>query len=377
MFFIIGIFISVFLVLLLLIKKNKSRADKILIPWLFLMCIHQSLNYFLYTGEAYEYPHWLGIQFSMPVLHGVLLYFYVMEITGNKLNKRWTVLLHLIPALSLVILAIPFYILSGEQKIYVFQNDGTGFEWYLIYTSILIPLSGLVYSGWSLIVIKNYQSKIQNKFSNTDKKELQWLKYLSLGYGIIWVVAIFFDNEIIFSAVVVLVLFIGFFGINQLNIFYSNMEPVEDLAKETISKTIKSNNTIKESVNPINEKYAKSGLNKDMAFEIYANLNRMMENSTSYKDENLTLVELSQRLDVHPNHLSQVINEMEDKNFYNYINSLRIKAFIELASLAENKKYTMISLAYDCGFSTKSTFNKHFKVNTGKTPTDFFSTQSN
>ena len=40
--------------------------------------------------------------------------------------------------------------------------------------------------------------------------------------------------------------------------------------------------------------------------------------------------------------------------------------------ISDNKKYTMISLAYDCGFSTKSTFNKHFKLNTGKTPTEFF-----
>jgi len=372
MFFIIGIFIAAFLVLLLLIKKNKSRADKILVAWLFLICIHQALNYFLYTGEAYEYPHWLGVQFSMPVLHGVLLYFYVMEITGNKLKKRWTVLLHLIPALSLVILAIPFYRLSGEQKIDVFQNEGAGFEWYITYLSILIPLSGLVYSVWSLIVIRNYQLKIQNRFSNTDKKELQWLKYLSFGYAIIWVLAIFFESEIIFTAVVVLVLFIGFFGINQLSIFYSTVEPVQDLGKETISKAIKTNNPNKESVHPINEKYAKSGLNKDMASEIYTNLNRMMEDSASFKDENLTLVGLSQRLDVHPNHLSQVINAMESKNFYNYINSLRIKAFIKLASLPENKKYTMISLAYDCGFGTKSTFNKHFKLHTGKTPTDFF-----
>jgi YesN/AraC family two-component response regulator len=236
----------------------------------------------------------------------------------------------------------------------------------------LIPLSGLLYSVWSLLVIKRHQLKIQNNFSNTDKKELQWLRYLSIGYAIIWVLAIFFDSEIIFTAVVVLVLFIGFFGINQLNIFYSTVEPVKDLAKESISKAIKTNNPNKESVKPINEKYAKSGLNKDMASEIHTNLNRMMEDSTSYKDENLTLVELSQRLDVPPNHLSQVINEREDKNFYNYINSLRIKAFIKLASLPENKKYTMISLAYDCGFSTKSTFNKHFKLHTGKTPTEFF-----
>jgi len=376
MFFIFGIFLAIFLEFLLLTKKNKSRADKILVAWLFLLCIHQALNYFLYTGEAYEYPHWLGVQFAMPVLHGVLLYFYVMEITGNKLKKRWTVLLHLIPTLSLVILAIPFYILSGEQKINVFQNEGEGFEWYILYLNILIPLSGLLYSVWSLLVIKRHQLKIQNNFSNTDKKELQWLRYLSIGYAIIWVLAIFFDSEIIFTAVVVLVLFIGFFGINQLNIFYSYIEPVQDLGKKTISKTIKANNPNTKSVNPINEKYAKSGLNKDMAFEIYTNLNRMMEDNASYKDENLTLLELSQRLDVHPNHLSQVINEMEDKNFYNYINSLRIKAFINLASLPENKKYTMISLAYDCGFSTKSTFNKHFKLHTGKTPTAFFNTSS-
>ncbi|MDX5584770.1 MAG: helix-turn-helix domain-containing protein [Aureibaculum sp.] len=312
----------------------------------------------------------------MPILHGVLLYFYVMEITGNKLKKRWTVLLHLIPTLSLVILAIPFYILSGEQKIYVFQNEGAGFEWYILYINILIPLSGLIYSVWSLIVIKRHQLKIQNSFSNTDKKELQWLKYLSIGYFVIWILAIFFESEIIFTAVVVLVLFIGFFGINQLNIFYSNIEPVQGLGKETISKTKKTNNPNKDSVNTINEKYAKSGLNEGMASEIYTNLNRMMEDSSSYQDENLTLVELSQRLEVHPNHLSQVINEMEDKNFYNYINSLRIKAFIKLASLPENKKYTMISLAYDCGFSTKSTFNKHFKLHTGKTPTEFFNTSS-
>ncbi len=376
MFFIIGIFIAVFLVLLLLIKKNKSRADKILLIWLFLIAIHQLLNYILFTGEAYNYPHWLGVQFSMPVLHGVLLYFYVMEITGNKLKKRWTVLLHLIPTLSLIIFAIPFYILSGEQKINVFQNEGAGFEWYIIYLSILIPLSGLIYSIWSLFLIKAHQLKIQTRFSNTDKKELQWLRYLSIGYGIIWVLAIFFESEIIFTAVVVLVLFIGFFGINQLNIFYSNIEPVQDLRKETISKAIKTNIPNKESVNPINAKYAKSGLNEDMASEIYTNLNRMMEDSFSYKDDNLTLIELSQRLEVHPNHLSQVINEMEDKNFYNYINSLRIKAFIKLASLPENKKYTMISLAYDCGFSTKSTFNKHFKLHTGKTPTEFFNTLS-
>ena len=71
----------------------------------------------------------------------------------------------------------------------------------------------------------------------------------------------------------------------------------------------------------------------------------------------------------------KVINEKEQKNFYNYINALRIKEFIRLASLPESKKYTMLSLAYECGFNSKSTFNKHFKENTGKTPTEYFKSQ--
>ncbi len=280
MFFIIGISIAVFLELLLLIKKNKSRADKILFIWLFLIAVHQLLNYILFTGEVYNYPHWLGVQFSMPILHGVLLYFYVMEITGKKLNNRWTILLHLIPTFSLILLAIPFYILSGEQKISIFQNEGAGFEWYIIYLSILIPLSGLIYSVWSLILIKKHQKNIQDRFSNTDKKELQWLQYLSIGYGIIWVLAIFFEGEIIFTAVVVMVLFMGFFGINQLNIFVSQGLKLEKIDAISVTKDIKSK---KIKTNISTKRYAKSGLNEEMAAQIYTKLNEFMIDDTIYK----------------------------------------------------------------------------------------------
>lgn len=374
MFFILGISIALFLELLLLVKKNKSRADKILIIWIFLLFVHQLINYFIFSGEIYSFPHWLGVQFPMPILYGVLLFFYVKEITGNKLKKNWTIVLHLLPALSSIIVAIPFYILSGTEKIYVYQQEGIGFEWYIIYQKILIVFFGLMYSIWALIIIKKHQVKIQQNFSNTDKKELQWLRYLSIGFGIIWIIVMFFENRIIFSAVVVLVLFMGYFGINQLNVFHSNTAP-EQIIDDTITVKTKDNSSKqKPKNNTVTEKYAKSGLNEEMASEIYANLLRLMKDSTSYKNEELTLVELSRILQVHPNHLSQVINEMEGKNFYNYINSLRINEFINLASLPENKKYTIISLAYDCGFSSKSTFNKQFKLHTGKTPTEFFKT---
>ena len=371
MLFIVGICISIFLVLLLWMKRPKSKADKILLAWLSLVAIHQSLNYFLYTGEAYNYPHWLGVQFWMPVLHGVLLYFYVMEITGNKLNNKWAIPLHLIPTLSVILLAIPFYILSGAEKIKVFQNDGVDYEWFTTYISILIPLSGLIYSIWSLFLIKKHRINIQNRFSNTDKKELQWLAVLSLGYAIIWVLSIFFENEIIFTAVVIMVLFMGFFGINQLNIFNTQQEVFID--KGSDSEKFGKNKQTK--ANPSQKRYAKSGLSEAMANSIYIKLGDLVQTGAIYKNENLTLSELARLLKVHPNHLSQVINEREGTNFYNFINSLRIKEFIQLVSNPDNNKYTLISLAYDCGFGTKSTFNKHFKSYTGKTPSDYFSSE--
>ncbi|CAM3826120.1 MULTISPECIES: helix-turn-helix domain-containing protein [Flavobacterium] len=372
MFLIFGIFVAVFLSLLLLIKKKKSPADKILVVWLIFISVLQILRYFLETGYFFEHPHWLGIGLSLPVLHGVLLYFYVIEITGNTIKRKSTIFLHFIPSIALTLLAIPFYKLTGAQKIAVYQNNGEGFEWYVLLEGLLVIISGLTYSIWSLIIINKHQKNIKDRFSNTDKKELHWLKCLSIGNGIIYILSLFFENNVTYTAIVILVLFIGFFGINQLKIFYSNTDTVDTSEKDFTTENQRVNTTEIPKKNSSKEKYAKSGLNEDMASEIYTALKDFMEESSCYKNQELTLIELSKSLKVHPNHLSQVINEMEGKNFYNYINSLRINEFIKIASKAENKKFTMISLAYDCGFNTKSTFNKHFKLQTGKTPTEFF-----
>ena len=366
MFFILGISISFFLELLLLLKKNKSKADKILVAWLFLIVIHQVLNYLLLTEAIYAYPYLLAVESPMPVLQGVFLYAYVFTITGNKLKHKATILLHFLTTILTITLLIPFYLESNAHKIYVFQNDGIGYEWFTMFLHVLIPTSGLVYSVWSLILIKKHQEKIVNRFSNTDKKELQWLRYLSLGYVIIWVISIFYGGDVIFIAVTVLVMFIGFFGINQLNIF--NSSPV--IESENLEENLEEINNSKTENNI--KRYSKSGLNEETSLKIYSELSALMEDKEIYKNDNLTLTELAKTLKIHSNHLSQVINEKEGTNFYNYINSLRIKEFIKIASLPQNDKFTKIALAYDCGFNTKSTFNKHFKAFTGKTPTEFF-----
>jgi len=112
-------------------------------------------------------------------------------------------------------------------------------------------------------------------------------------------------------------------------------------------------------------------LSEEKGGQLYSDLNQLMNEKSLYKENDLTLTELAKRLGVHPNHLSQVINEKEKKNFYHYINSLRIDEFIRLAALPNSKQYTLLGIAYDCGFNSKSSFNKQFKEHTGKTPSEF------
>jgi AraC-like DNA-binding protein len=74
---------------------------------------------------------------------------------------------------------------------------------------------------------------------------------------------------------------------------------------------------------------------------------------------------------VNPNTLSQVINSREGKNFYDYINLLRIADFKEQIQQPESQKYSLLGLATQCGFNSKTTFNRNFKKATGLSPTEY------
>ena len=371
MFYLIGISLNIFLVILLLLKRNKVYSDKVLMVWMAIMAIHQLVFYSIYSGFALQHPHLLGPGLSIPVLHGPMLFLYVLSMTKETPVKFKVLFLLFLPYILLTLLAIPFFILSAAEKLHVFETKGKDFEWYLMIQQILIMVTGIGYVLWSLFLIRRHRSNIREWFSNTEKRELQWLEYLSIGLGGIWLLVIFFDDHMIFIGVVILVLFIGFFGINQLPIFHNwqKIDPPDG--------TNGTQNPADSQEPPETEtstvRYAKSGLKEDEAKDLHDRLTQLMEKEALYKKNDLTLQDLAIRLDTHPNYLSQVINEKEHKNFYTYINNLRVQAFIENASRGATKNYTLLALAFDSGFNSKSTFNKYFKESTGKSPSEYFS----
>jgi len=97
-------------------------------------------------------------------------------------------------------------------------------------------------------------------------------------------------------------------------------------------------------------------------------LKQLMDEDETYLNPSLSLRELAQSLQIHPNKLSWLINENLGKNFNEYINSWRLTAFQQKALDPENSNITLLGLAYDSGFNSKTVFNEFFKRSTGLTP---------
>ena len=98
----------------------------------------------------------------------------------------------------------------------------------------------------------------------------------------------------------------------------------------------------------------------------------LMASEAPYLEPDLNLRKLAKRVDLHPNYLSRLINEQFDKNFSEYINSYRLEAFKAKAQDPANHHLTILSLAYDSGFNSKTVFNTFFKKKMGMTPREYW-----
>lgn len=355
MFYLTGVGLALFLDLLLLAKPKKSTADWILAWWMLFVGLH------LLTVAAFRmkiYPVLLGLDLPLPVVHGPFLFLYTRALTGRALSAKH-VLLHFLMPLAFYIYLIPFMLLPADQKILVYQNRGAGYETFRAIRGIWIPVSGILYILMSLVALRRHRRRIVDEFSSVDKINLDWLQYLMIWLALIWVMVIFGNDNWVFGTAVVFLFFIGLFGIRQGVIFkYGDVRPSIvhiDALTEPTGKP----------------KYEKSGLTPESAETLHRLLSDTMASGKYYLDSELSLVDLAERLGVVPNHLSQVINEREGKKFYDYINGLRVDEFKRVVRLPGSEKLTLFAIAQQCGFNSKSSFNRYFKKVTGQLPSEY------
>ena len=372
MIYLAGVSITFFLTVLLAGKRNKTHADIILAFWLFFIGFHLFQYYLFITKQIFLYPSLLGTGLPLPLLHGPFLFLYISALTQSTQKNKIPGALHFVPAVIFYLLLMPYLFSSSQHKISVFQNEGAGYEWYMAPLVIAISLSGVSYVIASLLLLRKYKRRIVNEFSNTEKISLNWLRYLIYSIAVIWIFVLAGNDQMVFVSAVLFVSFLGYFGIKQLGIFTNTTSGVKQnnsaLPADEEKKTPDITDELSIYIKP---KYERSGLTDEQAIAIYSSLMESMTSEKVFTDPELTLGILAGKLNVHPNHLSQVINSYEQKNFYDFINFHRIEEFKRIVAITENRNYTLVSMAYDCGFNSKASFNRNFKKVTGLAPSEF------
>jgi AraC-like DNA-binding protein len=326
--------------------------------WMLLLAFHLGLYYTNFTETPYQVPLLLGLEIPLPLIHGVFLFMYVAAVTNQLPEHNWQILLHFLPLSIGYLYLLPLLTSDNQNKISFYQNGFQGYREFMQYGLFLIFISGIVYVAWSALLLQKHKKNIRNQFSNLEEVNLDWLRFLTIGLGVVWSIVIITNNDrFIFLGVSVFVILIGFFGVQQRTIFTTHVSKVNHGNDEQPLKK--------------EPKYIKSGLKAEVAEKTYQDLINLFVQEKYFKKNDLSLDVLASKLNINSNYLSQVINEKEGQSFYDFVNSYRLKEFKQLVKTGQNKRFTLLALAYECGFNSKSSFNRYFRQKVGCTPSSF------
>ncbi len=95
---------------------------------------------------------------------------------------------------------------------------------------------------------------------------------------------------------------------------------------------------------------------------------KKMEEEKHFLNPDMGLKDLAETMRIHPNKLSWLLNAIMGKNYYEFVNSYRLEEFKRRAKDPQNQHISLLGMAYDSGFNSKSVFNEFFKKSTGLTP---------
>jgi len=365
-----GIFLSFFIVILLLTKKQKALTDKILAVWMVVIGIHLLGFYFNQLGYWEIYPHLIGTTAPLPFLHGPMLFLYTLYSLRADRKLRRIDYLHFTPTLVAYLYMSKFFFFYTPEEKRMLDRGET--EEYLVFSILLliaILISGITYAILSYRLTIKHKQKIDNNFSYREGINIRWLRICILIIGLVFLSAAiivllrdafgvqfsFNPDYIIYTILITLVFYIGYFGIKQEDIF-TNQQDIVGVRSDEREK---------------DRKYRNSGMKSDLVEKLYDKLLRVMEIEKPFLDPKLSLSGLAQLLGVSANQLSQVINQKAAVNFHDFVNNYRVEEFIQRAS--KNRNFSLLALALDSGFNSKSSFNNIFKKQKGLSPSKYLS----
>jgi len=357
----IGISQSFFAGLLISTKKPFTVANRLIAAWMFLICtelIIALLNSMVI--EMYAFPF---VAFT----YGPLLYLYVQFMTDPGRKFNWLAMIHFIPFVVFLTVSVFFRELTLLKDLRNFFTPDRFISLRIVYSTCFL-LSVTVYSILAFIEIGQHQKKLKDMVSYTSGLiTLNWLKVLSISYYVSFLVLFIlggleiigdfipFDPYfVVFGFITIFSFAYSFYAIQQPVIFGQEVRIIDE--EENGKGT---------------EKYVKSGL-KDKQAEVYLKkLISVMDTERPYLNRNLSIQDLSELTGIPRHHITQVLNEKHGKNFFTFINEYRINEVISRFGDTKNNNFTILAIAFDAGFNSKTTFNSIFKSHTGMTPSEY------
>lgn len=388
-FFLLGVAQAVFLALALLVAKNGNhRANVYLTLMLFVFAV-DLFNEFMDNSLYGLRVLWLMfVTFPTDFLYGPLIWMYVRTLTGKSLDFFGHVpILHFLPFLlhGLAIWSkIPLSFSPDLLSAYPELKLGNEIQPWIMneYFAIAAVFHIATYLVLGMVTLRKFRNQVGESFSYLEGVSLQWLRTL---LGVLFTLYVLYVLRFVLAAyigavdmadvilnigLVVVIYSLGYFGLRQPAIFIqvdqsgSGDEP--DHGEKTVDQAVYSPDL---DAGP--EKYAKSSLSPERADTILDQLKDHMESARPYLNNKLVLSELSSVLGISPNHLSQVINEKLSQNFFDFVNNYRIEAAKRQLTEMDPGRYTILGLALDSGFNSKSAFYSVFRKHTGTTPTAY------
>jgi putative ABC transport system permease protein len=296
---------------------------------------------------------WLPLQFSLAL--GPLIYFYVLKITRPAYKFRLKDLLHFSPLLLEL----------GAQALAVRDSIRTGAATYetQIFQQLNPVLHLLAFISVSIYLYLSHKliGRFYNhlKFTGGDRyrHELRWLHNLLKGFTLLWLLWIpvtaadyfYYHNQLSVHAYYPLYLLLA-----ALTIWIGAATFLRQEASVPAA--------------------APSFLKPQLPFELRQKgswLKKVVKTNCYYEDPELSLVSLAEKLELTTHELSRIINTALKKSFNDFINEYRVGDVIRKMQDPAYDHITLLGIAYDSGFNSKSTFNLIFKKMTGKTPAEY------
>ncbi len=375
-----GILVGIITTAALCIEKANRQANKFLAA-LVMVCVGSLMhNLFVDAGVYQQKPALYFLPVLLPLGIGPLLYLYINRLVFLRPLHWRNVLLHLVPMLMQFLFFLVCFLQNPQTKNSIYTKIYAPFVSPLQTLAVYISVSFYIY--FSFKEIAHYKLRLASFYSNTHQIALDWLYRLLFIFMAYYALAIFFalisysfntaTNYFPSDFIRCIIIFIiAAFALRQNNLI--------DTQKHLLSvdQNIEADIPAEPNLN-VQQNVLQAGLietpvlqpvkPKEINAEILQQIVTLVEDKKLYLDEELTIATIALQLGYSTKTISHTINNGLGKSFSLFINEYRVQLFQSKRASGNFSHLSIMGLAYDCGFNSKSTFNRIYKEITGSLP---------